>query len=118
MNAVFKTLAADRIVIRSALVSVGIIGLGALIAGIVYRDLPPLVPIFNQKSWGIERLGSREEFFIPVGIALLVLFINSICVHILYLKKLPLVARIVSVTSLVVAILSFLFIFRTLQTIY
>lgn len=79
---------------------------------ISYEHLPPFVPIFNQLPWGEQRLGTTITIFIPVLVALLILFINIFTSTIIY-KKIPLVARMMAAISLLTSILTFLFVVKT-----
>lgn len=81
-----------------------------------YNDLPPFIPIFNQLPWGEQRLGTTIAIFIPVLVALLIFLINIIISSIVY-KKVPLIARMLSAISLLIGILTFLFIIKTILLI-
>jgi hypothetical protein len=84
--------------------------------GFFYLSLPPFLPLFNQLSWGEERLGTKIEIFLPVVIAILFLLFNFFLLNYLY-EKMPLVARILGITTLLIAIISFIFILQTLHLI-
>jgi|WetSurMetagenome_2_1015567.scaffolds.fasta_scaffold02934_7 hypothetical protein len=78
-----------------------------------YRKLPPVIPIFNQLPWGEQRLGGTLTIFIPVLTAVLILAINIITSALIY-KKIPLISRMFAAVSLLIGILTFLFIIRTI----
>jgi hypothetical protein len=81
-----------------------------------YGKLPPFIPIFNQLPWGEQRLGSTLTIFIPVLTALLIFAANIFASTFTY-KKNPLISRMLSAISLLIAILTFLFIAKTIALI-
>ena len=81
-----------------------------------YGNLPPYVPIFNQLPWGEERLGKTITIFIPLLTALIIFIVNLIIGTLVY-KKIPLVSRMLAGTSLLVIILTFLFVIKTIAII-
>lgn len=81
-----------------------------------YGGLPPFIPIFNQLPWGEERLGKTITIFVPVLVALLILVINLFTSSITY-RKIPLVARMLAAVSLLIGILTFLFVVKTITLI-
>src|SRR5437879_222778 len=58
-----------------------------------YPSLPSLVPLFNQLSWGEERLGTRIEIFLPSLIVFLFLICNFFLINRFY-EQMPLVSRL------------------------
>ena len=113
MKKIFNKIRNDKIL------SVGFLGtilftiITVLYTLIFFRSLPPFVPLFNQLPWGERRLGIKTEIFTPPFIVSAVLLVNVIfCVN-LY-DKMPLVSRIVSITTLLVSIFDLLFIIRTI----
>ncbi len=81
-----------------------------------YKNLPPLVPIFNQLPWGTQRLTQTLGIFIPVAVFGVIFLVNIIFASFVYLKN-PLIARIVSAITFIITILNFLFIVRTMFVI-
>ncbi len=79
-----------------------------------YNKLPPFIPIFNQLPWGEQRLGTKSTIFLPILIVFLVFVCNLILSSLSY-EKMPLVSRILAVTSLTVSVLVFLFMIRIIQ---
>ena len=77
-----------------------------------YRNLPPFVPIFNQLPWGEERLGGTITIFIPLLTAFIIFSVNLITATLVY-KRIPLVSRMLAGTSLLIAVLTFLFVIKT-----
>lgn len=78
----------------------------------IYNKLPPLVPVFNQLPWGVQRLGERNMIFLPLVINISMFFINLVFSKFAY-DKMPLVVRMLSVTSLFLGLTVIIFIFRT-----
>lgn len=81
-----------------------------------YPKLPPLVPLFNQLSWGPGRLAIKEFIFIPLTLAIIIFIINFILSRIVY-QKIPIVSRMLVVTSLFISILAFFIVIRTISLI-
>lgn len=81
-----------------------------------YSRLPPFIPIFNQLPWGEERLGKTITIFVPALVALLIFVINLFTSSIAY-RKIPLVARMLAAISLLIGILTFLFVVKTITFI-
>lgn len=92
--------------------------LGAEVAGIVffYLSLPELIPLFNQMPWGESRLASKLALFLPVIIATSFCLLNLTLLAKLY-ERIPLISRMLSIASLLIALLSAILIFRTLQLV-
>ncbi|MDP3941503.1 MAG: hypothetical protein Q8Q49_04310 [bacterium] len=80
------------------------------------RGLPPYLPIFNQLPWGVERLGTTTSIFLPLLIAVICSVTNLILASITY-SLMPLVARVMGVTSFLVMLLCFIFTLRTILLI-
>ena len=116
MKKLFKYTKTDKIIRLTTQIAATLIVFELLYTAISYFSLPPLVPLYNQLSWGEERLGLRFEFFIPSLIALIFLFSNLLLINKIY-EKMPLVARIISITTLLISLLSFIFTVQTLHII-
>jgi hypothetical protein len=81
-----------------------------------FFKLPPFIPLFNQLPWGMERLSEKIGIFLPLSLSWCFFIINSIIAAIIY-EKMPLMSRIISVTSFLIALLTFIFIARTIQLV-
>lgn len=81
-----------------------------------YPHLPPFVPLFNQMPWGVARLGTKDQLFIPVFISFIILLVNTTLANSMY-GKTPLIARILSITCLLIAFFVFLFTIRAVQIV-
>src|SRR5438105_4822506 len=116
MKEIFKLLKKDKITKWSAIIS-GILLVSEFIyIGVFYLSLPAFVPLFNQLPWGEERLGLRIDIFIPTIIILLFFLTNFILISKLY-EKMPLVSRMLGITTLLITVLSFIFTLQTLHII-
>lgn len=116
MNGVTKQIFTDKIIRLGLLSALILLGLHAVFLGIFYLSLPPVVPLFNQLPWGDARLGTRLEILLPWGITLVFLLFNYFIITKLY-QTMPLVSRILSITTLLLSVLAFIFILRTIQLI-
>ncbi len=103
---------ADNITSKGFIISF-ILSLVTLIFVVVfYGSLPPLIPVFNQLPWGPERLTSTFGIFIPIIVFGIVFLFNLIFSSVIYSKN-PLIARFIAATTLILSVINFLFIIRT-----
>ena len=113
MKEFFNDIKSDRITNIGFLLTIIFIIVIFIFTLSLYGSLPPLIPIFNQLPWGEERIGNKTTIFIPILTTLLVFVINLIISALIY-KNIPLVSRLLAGTSLLAAILTFLFVIRTI----
>lgn len=116
MNEFFKDIKEDRILLRGSILTIFIIFLSFISIAIFYGKLPPFIPLFNQMPWGEERIQKTVWIFIIPAIAFIIFAINLIFEKFIY-KKIPLMSRIFSITALLISILGFLFIIRTIHIV-
>jgi len=116
MNGFIKFLADDRTILFSILISLGLLFIGLVLAGLFYRNLPPLIPLFNQLPWGTDRLIGKLGLFIPILTSLGILLTNVFVTRYIY-EKMPITARMLNVAGLLISFLTLFFIFRTIQLI-
>ena len=116
MKEIFKYVKTDKIIRWSIQISIGLLLIEVIYSAISFFFLPQLVPLFNQLPWGEERLGQKWGIFYPSLITFIFLACNLLLLNYLY-EKMPLVARVISVTTLLISILSFIFIVQTLHII-
>ena len=116
MNEVSSLVKADKIIRWGMTFSLVLLFLQLVLLGIFFFQLPPLVPLFNQLPWGDTRLGVSYEIFLPLAITIVFFFFNYFLLRKLYVTM-PLVSRMVGITTLLASLLSFIFIIRTLQLI-
>lgn len=116
MKGIFKKINADKIIRLGTYISFMVLLLHLSSIIIFYNFLPPFIPLFNQMPWGLERLGIKFEIFLPFIITISFTCLNlflAIRMH----WKMPLLSRILSITGLIICILSFIFIVRTIQLV-
>ena len=116
MKELFKHIKSDKIVKWGIIVASSLLIVETLYVLIVYVSLPPYLPLFNQMPWGEERLGSKIEIFLPIIITVLYAAVNTFLIAQLY-TRMPLASCILSITTLLVTILSCIFVTRTLLLI-
>ncbi len=116
MKETFNQIKSDKI-IRWGMGSAGvIIAIELLYILFSYLSLPPLIPLFNQMPWGESRLSNKLAIFLPLVITFIFFFFNFFLLSKLY-KQIPLISRMLSVATLLIALLSAILIFRTFQLI-
>ena len=107
---------ADKIMLLGFIISVMLLLIEILLISLMFHAFPPVVPVFNQMPWGVERLGSKDQLFTPLIIGIFILIGNFFFSSIIY-QKIPLVARILCVTTVLVSLFSLLFFVRLMQII-
>ncbi|MGH7204196.1 MAG: hypothetical protein ACREHC_07160 [Candidatus Levyibacteriota bacterium] len=116
MNGIFNLVKSDKIIRWGMTLAFTLLVFHALFLAFFYLTIPPVVPLFNQLPWGEDRLGVKFEIMLPLIITALFFIFNYFLLAKLY-KTMPLVSRIIGITTLLVALLSIIFIMRTLQLI-
>jgi hypothetical protein len=116
MKEFFKDIAGDKTITSAFFMNIFFIVTAIVYILFSYGKLPPLIPIFNQLPWGAQRLGATFTIFIPVLIALLIFAINIFTSASIY-KKIPLISRMFAGVSLLIGILTFLFVVRIITLI-
>lgn len=113
MKELFKHIKSDKIIKWGVILASTLVILETAYILIAYTSLPPFLPIYNQMPWGESRLGSKIEIFLPVLITVAYIVINLFLITRLY-TRMPLASRILSITTLLISVLSCIFITRTL----
>lgn len=116
MKESFKQVRSDKLIKWGLGIASFLIVAEVFLPLLFYFSLPPFIPIFNQMPWGETRLGAKIEIFIPVGITVIFFIFNFVFLSYLYMK-IPLVSRILSVTTLLISLLSIIYTIRTLHLI-
>jgi hypothetical protein len=111
MNVLFNRIVKDKIIRLGNGASLAILLLDILYSLLVYRSLPPFLPLFNQMPWGDLRLGDRPLIFLPISLACGISLVNFFFATQLY-EHTPLLARMITITSLLINIITFIFLFR------
>ena len=116
MKNLINNIKSDRITLRGFILSflLGIITFVYIL--IYYKRLPPFIPIFNQLPWGEQRFTQASGIFITLIIFSAIFVFNLILSSFVYDKS-PLIARILAATTLLLGIINFIFIIRTILII-
>lgn len=113
MNVPFSKFFQDKIIFFGFSITAFFIFTAFIIFLVSLRILPPYLPIYNQMPWGEQRLGTRLEIVIPI-ILVLVLGLSNLFFSKSIYEKMPLVARILAITSLSISFLALFFAGRTI----
>lgn len=116
MNAFIKQLILDKIIRWSMYGMGGIFFFTLAYLLLLYRRLPPFLPLFNQLPWGDPRLGVRIEVFLPLALVFLFALINLIFARLIY-QTIPLISRMLGVTGFLVLLITFIFLVRMTQLV-
>lgn len=116
MKLFINIIVSDKILRLSTIFSCTLLFVHAIYILIIYRSLPPFIPLYNQLPWGDLRLGTKPEIVFPFLTASVILILNIFVIVKVY-EKIPLIARILSITTFLVSVLSLIFIFRTTQLV-
>lgn len=113
---VFREVRNDKVLFRGFSINLFIIILTFAYILLSFRNLPPYLPIFNQMPWGEARIAETVWIFVIPALSLLVFLFNFLYSGLIY-NKIPLVPRILAVTSFIVSVLALLFVIRTIQIV-
>lgn len=111
MNALIKKIVNDKIIRWGNGISAFLILLQFSYIALVYNSLPPFLPLFNQMPWGEIRLADKELIFLPVTLSSSITIINFFFSTQLY-SNMPLLSRMVTITSLLINVITCIFIFK------
>ncbi len=116
MNEFINSIRADKIILRCIILSLVFLGAHLLFLIIFFHLFPPYLPIYNQLPWGIERLGTKLEIFVPFMIILILSIINTLLQGPLN-KKNSILARMITTTTVLINLLGLIFILRIILLI-
>jgi len=116
MNAIYKQVKGDKIIKWGMSLALFLFIVESFFLLFFYRSLPPVVPLFNQMPWGESTLGTRVEIFLPILIGIIFFILNFFLVTRFY-EKMPLLSRMLGITTLLIFMLLLVFVLRTLQLI-
>lgn len=116
MKDIIKHIRTDKIIKWALYAAFFLLVLELITLAFSYHALPPYLPLFNQLTWGEERLGAKIEIFLPVLISLSFFVLNFVILARLY-EKMPLLSRILAITTLLLIVLSAIFIIRTVYLV-
>lgn len=114
MKKIINNLKGDEFVFSMFVISFVFIILAIVFIAINIKNLPYFMPVFNQMPWGYQRLGTKQEFFIPTAATFLIFLLNTKIGY--SLKKNNLL--LFRFSFLTTAIVSFLNILFTLEIIF
>src|SRR5258706_12002307 len=115
MKKFFKLLQKDSVINWSFWATIIIVVISLVSIGISYTNLPPFIPLYNQRPWGYARLGKTYELLIPSLVTLILLFLNSF-LGLRLTEKSPLLARFLFITILCLALFTCIFVERLIFT--
>ena len=116
MREFFKNIKNDKLTFRVFIFTFILILIPIPFILFSYKSLPPFIPVFNQLQWGQPRLAPTLGVFLPSVISFII-FISNLGLSSYLYEKTPLVSRMLSVISFLIALLSLLFVFRTIQIV-
>lgn len=116
MKVFFENIKSDKILFWGFSAAFILIAINLIFILLSYSNLPPFIPIFNQMPWGEKRLGVKWQIFLPLFITFIIFLTNLFLSSFLY-KKMPLISRILSFTSLLICFFALLFSARTILLI-
>lgn len=116
MKNVLNKLRTDKIIWNGNCISLCLMVITVLTIAFFYRNLPPFMPVFNQMPWGEQRLGTTITFFYPITLTF-IFFLSNIFFSFLLYDKMPLISRILTITTILVTCILGIFTIRTLQLI-
>lgn len=114
MRRFFNDIKKDRIIMGASSFSFVILTLTIFYVLFNYKSIPPFIPIFNQLPWGNERLMPTLGIFIPIILFAFVFLFNILFSAFLYNKSNPLLARIIASVNLLLSVMNFIFIIKTI----
>lgn len=116
MKKILNILKQDKIIVLTYSTATFFAVINLLYILFFFSKLPPFLPLFNQFPWGEKRVGTKTEIFIPLIIVGIVFLSNFFIAGTLY-QKMPLVSRILCVTTLLISFFAFLFAIRTIALV-
>lgn len=111
MKKFIEDLRADKIIWKGSIFSLLVTLASFIYLLLIYNLLPPVIPIFNQLPWGIDRLGAKIAIFIPPIFTLFIFLINIVFAKLIY-ENMPLISRLLTVTTIIVTIITSIFIIK------
>jgi len=116
MKEFFKDIYQDKTITFAFFINIFFVVTTIIFILITYGRLPPFIPIFNQLPWGQERLGKTFTIFVPILVSCSIFVINIFTSSLIY-KKIPLIARMLAAITLLIGILTFLFVAKTIMLV-
>jgi len=101
----WKTLLTNKVVTISTYGGLVFPLVGMVIIAVVWNTLPPVIPIWFSKPWGVERLSPTGWLFILPLSSFLITAINAYIAAFL-IKEYLVFSQIISLSSIVISMLS------------
>lgn len=114
MKGLISNIWADRITRFATVASIAFILVMVIYIVLVYQNLPPFLPLFNQLGWGDPRLSDKPFIFLLPTLTIGILIGNTLFASFVY-EAMPLVSRMLITTNLLISALTLIFIFRMTQ---
>lgn len=111
MRISFNKLWADKIIKQSIIGSLVLFVLSTIYLLLLFKSFPPYIPLYNQLPWGVERLGDKLMIFLPSVVVFVLFLMNMLIARWIY-ERMPLVARMIGITSFFISFVTFIFIIR------
>ena len=112
MKDLLEDLRADSLIWRGTLITLVILLTSTIYTLFIYHRLPPIIPLFNQLPWGEERLAEKIGIILPLGFTICAVIVNNILATTIQ-RTLPLVGRLLVITSILLTILLMIFLIKT-----
>ncbi len=106
----------DRISNVSFIVAFLLILLNFLLVWINFSSLPPEIPLFLQRTWGVDQLAMRNLIWLQPGL-LTIFFLVNYALSLITFKNEPLTARILGGTISVCALMSLLAVWNSMNLV-
>lgn len=116
MKGLIKQLQADNVGWWSFWISATLLVLVIISIGILYRQLPPFLPLYNHEPWGYQRLGRTYEIFVPILLSIIIITSN-VFLGTYLTKRNPLLARFIFITSAALSFFVLIFVMRIFQVV-
>lgn len=116
MSVSIKGIVNDKITFWGFFWSFLLLSISIIYTILSFSHLPPFIPLYNKLPWGVGRLGTKIEIFIPLGLTLEFFICNLILSAFVY-AKVPLLARILAFVMFFVSLFTCIFIFKIITLI-
>jgi hypothetical protein len=106
----------DRISNACFILSFVLIVLNFLLIYLNFSQLPPEVPFFLQRVWGVDQLASKSMLWLQPGL-IVIFFLVNYAISLLTSKTEPLIARILGGSVLICSVMSIISIWNIINLI-
>ncbi|MDQ3239251.1 MAG: hypothetical protein M3P33_01890 [bacterium] len=106
----------DKVSNLCFIVAFVIIVIEFLFVWINFSQIPPQIPLYFQKIWGVAQLAERQMIWLQPGL-MLIFFLLNYGISIFNAGKEPLTARILGVTVLICSVMSVVSVWNIVQLV-